>query len=107
MALDRSEREQLIQQYADGPARLRTALATVPPEALRWRPKTGEWSVQEVVCHCADSETNSYSRIRYVIAEKDPTIVGYDQDNWARVFDYHARPLEPALAVVEARARQR
>ena len=102
MALDRSEREKLIQQYADGPVRLRAALAAVPQQALRWRPRAGEWSAHEVVCHCADSEANSYSRIRYVIAEKEPTIVGYDQDNWARVFDYHARPLEPALAVVEA-----
>src|SRR3989442_2318530 len=102
MALDRSEREKLIQQYADGPVRLRAALAAVPQEALRWRPRTGDWAAHEVVCHCADSEANSYSRIRYVIAEKEPTIVGYDQDNWARVFDYHARPLEPALAVVEA-----
>ena len=28
--------------------------------------------------------------------------MGYDQDAWARIFDYHARPLEPALSVVEA-----
>jgi hypothetical protein len=102
MPLERKEREALIQQYADGPARLRAALATVPAEAMKWRPKPGEWSAHEVVCHCADSETNSYARIRFVIAEKEPTIVGYDQDNWARVFDYHARPLEPSLAVVDA-----
>jgi hypothetical protein len=102
MALDRAERERLIQQYADGPSRLRAALGTVPPEAMQWRPKPGEWSAHEVVCHCADSETNSYARIRYLAAEKEPTIVGYDQAHWARVFDYHALPLEPALAVVES-----
>jgi hypothetical protein len=28
--------------------------------------------------------------------------VGYDQDEWARRFDYHAQPLEPALATVDA-----
>ena len=102
MALDRQERERLIQQYADGPARLRAALGAVPPEAMQWRPSPGEWSAHEVVCHCADSETNAYARIRYLTAEKEPTIVGYDQEHWARVFDYHALPLEPALAVVEA-----
>ena len=102
MALDRAQREALIRQYGEGPARLRAALATVPPEAMKWRPAPKEWSAHEVVCHCADSETNSYARIRYVVAEKDPVIVGYDQDVWAGVFDYHSHPLEPALATVEA-----
>lgn len=102
MGLDRQERERLIQQYAEGPERLRGALSTVPPEAMQFRPKAGEWSAHEVVCHCADSETNAYARIRFLVAEKDPTIVGYDQENWARVFDYHSLPLDPALAVVES-----
>lgn len=97
-----SEREKLIQQYADGPARLRAALAKVPQAALKWRPAPGEWSAHEVVCHCADSETNSYARIRFLAAEKEPVIQGYDQDEWARTFDYHALPLEPALATVDA-----
>ena len=97
-----AERERLVQQYADGPARLRAALATVPPEAMKWRPAPGEWSAHEVVLHCADSETNSYARIRFLAAEPDPVIMGYDQERWARDFDYHALPIEPALATVAA-----
>jgi len=102
MALTRAEREALIQRYADGPARLKAALATVPAEALQWRPKPGEWSAHEVVVHCADSETNAAARIRYLAAEADPVILGYDEAEWARRFDYHDHPLEPALALVEA-----
>ena len=71
MALDRAKRDALVQQYADGPARLRAALATVPSQALKWRPAPKEWSAHEIVCHCADSETNSYTRVRFVVAEKD------------------------------------
>ena len=37
MSLTRSERERLIQQYIDGPARLEGALARVPAEARKWR----------------------------------------------------------------------
>ena len=44
MPLTRSERERLIQQYADGPARLEGALAEVPAAARQWRPAPGEWS---------------------------------------------------------------
>jgi hypothetical protein len=102
MALSRAEREALIQRYADGPARLKAALATVPAEVLQWRPEPGEWSAHEVVVHCADSETNAAARIRYLAAEADPVILGYDEAEWARRFDYHDHPLEPALALVEA-----
>lgn len=91
-----------IRRYAGGPALLRKALESVPKEALQWRPAPGKWSVHEVIVHCADSETNAHMRIRYLLAEADPLIVGYDQDRWARILDYHSRPLEPAMATIEA-----
>ncbi len=78
------------------------ALAKVPDEALKWRPAPGQWSAHEIVCHCADSETNAAARIRYLVGEKDALILGYDQDAWAVTFDYHSHPLEPALTLVEA-----
>jgi DinB family protein len=102
MALTREERDQLIRQYEDGPARLEAALARVPAEALQWRPAEGEWSAHEVIIHCGDSETNAAGRIRYLLAEPEPLIVGYDQAAWAVAFEYHARPLAPALAAVAA-----
>jgi len=102
MALAPQERDDLIGRYAAGPATLRAALARVPEGARRWRPAPGRWTVHEVVCHCADSEANAALRIRYLVVEKDPVIVGYDQDAWAADLDYHAHPLETALATVEA-----
>ncbi|MGH7277599.1 MAG: DinB family protein, partial [Candidatus Rokuibacteriota bacterium] len=102
MTLQRDERERLIEQYAEGPVRLEAALDGVPAQARTWRPAPGEWSAHEVVCHCADSETNAAARIRYVVAEKDPLVLGYDESAWAVTFDYHAHPLEVALATVHA-----
>lgn len=96
------DRKTLIDRYAAGPERLRAALATVPPAALTWRPRPGEWSAHEVVCHCADSETNAYVRIRLLAAEAEPVLQGYDQDRWAQVFDYHALPADTAMAVVDS-----
>lgn len=95
-------RAALIARYAEGPALLRKTLARVPTEMMQWRPAPGKWSVHEIIVHCADSECNAHMRIRYLVAEATPVIVGYDQDNWARVFDYHSHPIEPALATVEA-----
>jgi len=96
------ERESLIARYEAGPARLRAALERVPAEARKWRPGPEKWSAHEVVVHCGDSETNAAARIRYLLAEKEPVIQGYDQAHWAKALDYHAAPLEPALRAVEA-----
>src|SRR5712692_10779026 len=100
--MNRAEREELIRRYAEGPAKLRAAFDKVPSEARQWRPAPGKWSAHEVVVHCADSETNASLRIRYLAAEKEPLIVGYDQEHWARTFDYHQHPAGPALLTVEA-----
>ena len=97
-----AERAALIRRYAEGPALLETTFARIPVEARQWRPAPGKWSAHEVIVHCADSETNSHMRIRYLASEPEPLIVGYDQDRWARDFDYHAHPLEPAFATIRA-----
>lgn len=97
-----AERASLIARYRNGPDQFEAALATVPAAALQWRPGTGAWSAHEIVVHCADSETNAHMRIRYLLAEADPLILGYDQDQWARTLDYHAHPLPPALATIRA-----
>ena len=98
--MDARTRAERIEQYEAGPGRLRDALGRVPPEALAWRPGPGRWSAHEVVVHCADSEANAAARLRYLVAEAEPRIVGYDQDAWARTFDYASQDLEDALAVV-------
>lgn len=98
--MGRDERQALIARYADGVRLLKEALAQVPAAAMQWRPGPGKWSVHEIIVHCADSETNSAMRIRYLVAEPDPVIIGYDQDRWAREFDYHGFPLDVALAQI-------
>jgi len=100
-AMTPEERQQHLERYAAGPALLRAALEKVPAPARTWRPGPGKWSPHEVVCHCADSETVSSIRIRFLAGEERPTILGYDQDRWAERFDYHALPLEPALRQIE------
>jgi len=96
------EQERLIARYAEGPDRLEAALNLVPAEALKWVPGPGKWSVHQVVVHCADSETNSAMRVRYLLGEESPTIIGYDQDRWVKALDYDAHPMVPALATIRA-----
>lgn len=97
-----TERQSLIVRFARGPALLETALAEVPAQAMQWRPAPGKWSAHEVVVHCADSEVNAHMRLRFMLGEPSPGIMAYDQDRWATAMDYHAHPLDPALATIRA-----
>ncbi len=54
-----------------------------------------------VVHHLADSETNSYLRLRKLLVEDDPAIQGYDEGEFARVLHYD-RPIEHSMAVFKA-----
>lgn len=101
MPFDATARESYLRRYAQGPALLRQAWEAVPPEARAWRPGSGKWSAQEVVVHCADSETYAAIRIRLLLADPEPLIVGYDENVWARRFDYANADPELALRLVE------
>jgi hypothetical protein len=84
---------------------LRAAALRVPGQATTWRPAPSKWSVHEIVCHCADSEMNAALRLRYLLGESAPRVIGYDQDVWARTFDYHAADEQLALSLVEGARR--
>jgi hypothetical protein len=102
MFLSSDERKSHLDRYEAGPALLWQAWLELPPEARAWRPAEEKWSAHEVVLHCADSETYAAIRIRLLLAEADPLIVGYDENAWARNFDYHAADPQLALRLVEA-----
>ena len=38
------------------------------------------WSSRQVIHHCADSEAQSYARLRRLVAEPNPVIQGYDEN---------------------------
>ncbi len=92
----------LIERYAAGPDLVRAALDRCPHAAIDWKPGPTKWSVHEVVVHCADAEVNAHGRLRYVLAEKDPLIVAYDQDVWAAALQYDRHPIDLAMATVVA-----
>jgi hypothetical protein len=102
MQLSSAEREAFLRRYEAGPALLRAAWSSVPAAARQWRPGPGTWSAHEVVVHCADSEAYGHTRIRLLLAEKQPLVVGYDENVWTRLFDYHSHDPELALRTIEA-----
>lgn len=91
------ERRALIEQYIDGYDDVVRSLEGIPADALTAHPIEGKWSAAEIVHHLADSETTSGLRLRRLLAEDHPTILGYDQDTYATRLHYNQRDTAPAL----------
>ena len=102
MGMSASERQALIEQYATGYDAVVAALEGITDAEWDSREAPGEWSPREIVHHLGDSEMNATSRIRFLIAEKDPVIANYDQDRWTELLYTAERPIEPSLAAVKA-----
>ena len=98
--MTQAEREALFVRYDKGPELLRAAWSRIPAEARQWRPGANKWTAHEIIVHCADSETISAMRIRYLVGEAGPVIAGYDQDRWASTFNYHQLPVDLSFAQI-------
>lgn len=99
--MDVAERRRLIEHYADGYRVILEALDGATAAELDARESPGEWSPREIVHHLADSEMTSAVRLRRLIAEDDPEITGYDQDEFAKRL-YYDRPIDPSMAAFNA-----
>ncbi len=100
--MDLAERTSLIEAYQAGPDEVDRALVEIGRDALDRRPPDGSWTAREVVHHLADSEMRSAIRLRRLLSEENPTILGYDEAGYATTFRYAERAMEPALAAFRA-----
>src|SRR4051812_3307456 len=91
----------LVDDYLAGAAALRRAVAGMTREQLVARPVPGKWSTLEVVCHLADFDPILADRMKRVIAEDRPKLVGADENKFAAALAYHDRDPEEELALVE------
>jgi hypothetical protein len=71
-------------------------------DRLRTRPAPTEWSVLEVAGHMLDGELVSAARYRWILAQDQPRLVGYDQDLWVQRLRYSEAEPEELLALFEA-----
>ena len=99
--MEREERDALVAQYEDGCNAITAALTGISAAEWEAREAPGEWSPREVVHHLADSEMTSAIRLRRLIVEDRPVIVGYDQDAFAQRLFYD-RPIDASLAAFKA-----
>ena len=63
-----------------------------------------DWSSRQVIHHCADSEAQSFARLKRLVAEPGSAIQGYDEGLWAKnpTLGYTDMPVESSIAVFKA-----
>ena len=97
---------EMIESYLAGPKALRQAVRGLSREHLLARPVAGKWSTLEVVCQLADFEPIMADRMKRIIAEDQPQLLGASEVKFAAALAYHQRDLEEELAIIENTRRQ-
>ena len=93
----------MVSAYREATEQFIAVAAALSEADLDRRPAEPDgWTPRMVIHHVADSETNSYVRLRRLLAEPaGTTIQGYDEAQWARALHYD-RPVAASLAVFRA-----
>jgi len=97
---------EMIDRYLAGVQALRDAVAGLTREQLLARPVPGKWSTLEVICHLADFDPILADRMKRIIAEERPKLLGADEKRFAAALAYHQREVEEELAIIEKTRRQ-
>ncbi len=80
-------------------------LATGTPVKLLDIRHPNGWSARQVIHHMADSEAQSYARLRRLVAEPEGSVIqGYDESAWAecKELGYIDAPVGNSIAVFTA-----
>jgi len=85
----------------EGTAATMQALVDRAGPDLRTRPEPTEWSVLQCLAHIVDAEIVMSGRFRFVLAQDEPSLIGYDQDLWVDTLHVDDDP-EDLLRVFEA-----
>jgi uncharacterized damage-inducible protein DinB len=64
---------------------------------LKRRPAPGKWSIAEIMAHLADAELVAGWRLRSILSNDGVAIQAFDQNSWAKTFDYEGRDATKSL----------
>ena len=79
---------QLIEHYIRGADELARAIRGLSPAERNSFPVPGTWSIQQIVMHMMDSDLIAADRMKRVIAEEHPTLIGYNETLFAKNLPY-------------------
>ncbi len=86
----------LIEQYAAGAGQVAAAIQGLSREDFLAVPVPGTWSIGQIVLHLMDSDLIASDRMKRIIAEENPTIIGYHETAFSQKLFYDKQ--DPFLA---------
>lgn len=101
-----SRHQALIDQFAacaDVPARALEGLSTKELNTLP-ADAPGKWTIQQIIVHLMDSHLIGSDRMKRIIAEDNPTLIGYDETRFAA--NLHYDKVDAAMAAEAFRINQ-
>lgn len=91
-----------MSRLAAQPAALAAAVSGLREEDYDHPYRPGGWTVRQLVHHVADSHLHMFIRVKFALAEDNPTIMPYDQDVWVHHADVIAVPPAVSMTLVAA-----
>jgi uncharacterized damage-inducible protein DinB len=92
---------ELIERYSKGGEKIAAAIQGLTLDDLLAFPVPGTWSIQQIVVHVMDSDLISTDRMKRIIAEDNPTLIGYDETRFSKNLYYNVQPAADAVAILD------
>jgi uncharacterized damage-inducible protein DinB len=100
------DRTATLASYTDGPAQLAAALAGLKGADLDLGPPEGGWTIRQIVHHIADGDDLWGTCVKMALGSQTGFSLQWywakSQDEWAEVWHYADRDVEPSLALFRA-----
>jgi uncharacterized damage-inducible protein DinB len=98
-----------IEAFVQGGEALRRAIEGLSREQLLWVPPAeagvGLWSIQQIVIHLLDCDLIWTARMKQMIAEDNPRLLGYDHERFAANLFYQEQSAEDAVMILSLNRR--
>ena len=78
----------IIDEYIRGASIFPAAITGLTPADLDALPVPNTWSIRQIVLHLMDSDLIASDRMKRVIAENQPILIGFDESAFARNLFY-------------------
>ena len=100
----------LIDQYEQGSERVKAAIKGLSSADLRRVPdpawNVGKWTIAQVLVHLQDAETAFADRVRRIVAEENPTLQAWSENQFAERLHYDDQSAEDAAALIDLTRKQ-
>jgi uncharacterized damage-inducible protein DinB len=100
------DQKALIEQFESGGPKLKAAIAGLTDDDLHAHPIPGTWSIQEIVIHLQDSDAVAIDRMKRIIAEENPLVIGYDENKYVSNLFYAEQSALDAAEQVDLSRKQ-